>query len=184
MTLLACNVRFAQSKILGINLFYNIGKLQLRYCLSIYSSSIWVRTKPRLWRYYRKSRDRPWPEMTLVTWPEVCSAHAQIHHPYLSPAFFFGFPHFFLTIVVVQVVQVPWLPEVTKGHVNPSGFPSVCAFATGSCAISALVGPFDRKWRYETSPRSDRRSPEGVEWVCACATGSCAISALMGSFHR
>ena len=45
----------------------------------------------------------------------------------------------------VQVAQVPWLPEVTKGHVTPSGFPWVCAFVTGSCAISALVGPFDRK---------------------------------------
>ena len=47
-----------------------------------------------------------------------------------------------------------------------------------------LVGPFDWKWRYETSPRSDRRSLEGCGRVCACATGSCAISALVGSFHR
>jgi hypothetical protein len=39
-------------------------------------------------------------------------------------------------------------------------FPWVCTCATGSCAISALVGPFDRKLRYEMSPRSDRRSPE------------------------
>jgi hypothetical protein len=53
-----------------------------------------------------------------------------------------AFPRFFLTIVVVQV---PWLPEVTKGHVIPSGFPWMCECATGSCAISALVGPFHRK---------------------------------------
>ena len=51
------------------------------------------------------------------------------------------------------VVQVTWLPEVT-----PSGFHWVCACATGSCAISTLMGHFDRKWRYETSPRSDQRS--------------------------
>ena len=36
------------------------------------------------------------------------------------------FPAFFLTIVVVQNI-VPWLPEVTQGHVNLSGFPWVCA---------------------------------------------------------
>ena len=47
-----------------------------------------------------------------------------------------AFSRFFFTIVV----QVPWLPEVTKGHVTTSGFPWVCA-----PAISALVGPFDRK---------------------------------------
>ena len=59
------------------------------------------------------------------------------------------------------VVQVPWVPEVTECHVTPSGFPWVCVCSTGSCAISALcngvcmrngscavsahVGPFDRK---------------------------------------
>ena len=37
-----------------------------------------------------------------------------------------------------------------------------------NCAIS-VVGPFDRKWRNETSP---------------IVTGSCAISALVGPFHR
>ena len=43
------------------------------------------------------------------------------------------------------VVQVPVLPEVNEGHVTHSGFPWVCACATGICAISAIVGPFDRK---------------------------------------
>jgi hypothetical protein len=28
------------------------------------------------------------------------------------------------------VVEVPWLPEVTKGHVTPSGFHRECANAT------------------------------------------------------
>ena len=31
----------------------------------------------------------------------------------------------------------------------------VCACATGNCAISALVGPFHRKWCHQTSPRRD-----------------------------
>ena len=43
-------------------------------------------------------------------------------------------------------------PKVTW---PPLVFPWVCACVTGSCAISSLVGSFDRKWRYETLPRSD-----------------------------
>jgi hypothetical protein len=61
---------------------------------------------------------------------EVCSADTRL------------FPRFFLTRVVVQVSK---LPEVTNGHVNPSGFPWVCGCATASCAIFTLVGSFDRK---------------------------------------
>jgi hypothetical protein len=45
-----------------------------------------------------------------------------------------------------------------SSYVTPSGFPWVCACTSGSCEISSLVGTFDRKWRYETSPRSDQRS--------------------------
>jgi hypothetical protein len=56
----------------------------------------------------------------------------------------------------------------------------VCACATGSCAIFALVGPFDRKWRYETSPIVTEGHPKGVEGVCACTTASYAISGLVG----
>ena len=44
--------------------------------------------------------------------PEVCSAHAR------------NFPAFcFLTIVVQNVVQVPWLPDVTEGHMTPKRVP-------------------------------------------------------------
>jgi hypothetical protein len=46
-------------------------------------------------------------------------------------------PRYFL------LTRVPWLPNVTKGHLTPSGFHWVCACATGSYAISAP----DRKWR-------------------------------------
>ena len=77
------------------------------------------------------------------------------------------------------VVQVPWLPEVIEGHEGHVTLKEWkgCACATGSCAISALVGPFHWKWRHQTSPegdslgscgisiqtspRSDRRTPEG-----------------------
>jgi hypothetical protein len=71
------------------------------------------------------------------------------------------------------VVKVSWLPEVTEGHVTPSGLPWVCACATGCCAISVLVGPFDRKWRHQTSPvgmswkSRDRKCPWGAFYdVC------------------
>ena len=43
--------------------------------------------------------------------------------PGFFPVLYFCFPRFFLTIVVVQVVQVPWLPEETEGHVTPKLFP-------------------------------------------------------------
>ena len=52
-----------------------------------------------------------------------------------------------------------WL-EVTLWNVtrsdqkSPEGGGRVCACATGSCTISALVGPFHRKWRHQTSPIS------------------------------
>jgi len=77
----------------------------------------------------------------------------------------------------------PW-PEVTLtgSHVTESAPTGnmLCACATGSCAISALVGPFHRKWRHKSS-----RDPLGFPWkggVRACATGSCTISTLVGPF--
>ena len=44
------------------------------------------------------------------------------------------------------VVQVPWLPDERMSR-DPEGVPfgEVCACATGSCAISALVEFFHRK---------------------------------------
>ena len=108
-----------------------------------------------------------WPE---VTWPEVRKYVLRMSS--FSRAFF-------LTRVVVQV---PRLPEVINGYVTPSVFYWVCACTTSSCTIFTLLGPIYRKWRYETSPRSERMSSEWVvEGVCACTT---AISALVGSFHR
>jgi len=72
-------------------------------------------------------------------------------------------------------------PEVALTESAPTGS-RLCACATGSWSISALVGPFHRKWRHKTS-----RDPLGFPWkggVRACATGSCAISTVLGSFDR
>ena len=62
---------------------------------------------------------------------------------------------FFLTIVVVQNVPLRMTGssmaiecDVIKRHVTLKQFPwkgEVCACATGSCAISALLGPIHRK---------------------------------------
>jgi hypothetical protein len=96
-------------------------------------------------------------------------------------------------------VQVPGLPEVTEGqyppywglfiasdvikrHVEGSSLgwvvpmrkQDVCACATKSCAISALLSPFHRKWRHQAS-----RHSFGFPWkgnVLACATNICTIS--------
>ena len=89
----------------------------------------------RIWggavrRRYRKSVTERDPDRK---WPEVCSAHARIF-----PALF---SYYSSSTKYNTVVQVPWLPEVTEGHVSPW----VCTCATGSCTISALMGPFDRK---------------------------------------
>jgi hypothetical protein len=63
------------------------------------------------------------------------------------------FPRFFLTIVVIQNVPLHMTDTatgLTEGHLTLKG--RVCAYATENCAISALVRPFDRKWRHQTSP--------------------------------
>ena len=50
----------------------------------------------------------------------------------------------------------------------------MCACKTVSCAISALVGPF------ETSPRSDRRSPEGGWKRCVDAQPEVPLKCSLG----
>jgi hypothetical protein len=60
------------------------------------------------------------------------------------------FLRFFLSLVVVQMYHCAW-PEVAWLPYAPWKC-GVHASATGSCTISALVGPFHRKWRHQTSP--------------------------------
>ena len=69
------------------------------------------------------------------------------------------FPRFFLTIVVAHNVPLRMTDmatgcDVIKLHVTSKEFRwkgGVLACATRSCAISAQVGPFNRKWRHQTS---------------------------------
>ena len=44
---------------------------------------------------------------------------------FFSPYFFLWFPALFSYYNSSTVVQVPWLPEVTKGHVTPKGWKCV-----------------------------------------------------------
>ena len=65
---------------------------------------------------------------------------------------------------------------------NPEGCGRVCACATGNCTIFSLVGPFDRKWRHQTSPVV---TPEGSLEGCAHAQPEVAqYSPWLGPFHR
>jgi hypothetical protein len=95
-----------------------------------------------------------------------------LHMPGFSPGFFLAI-----------VVQVPGLLEVTKGQVTLREFPWVCACTTESCPISALVGPFDRKWRYEALPRRDQRSPDPFG-VPLGGVRACVIGSALGVFSR
>ena len=128
-----------------------------------------------------------WPE---VTCPEVTLTGSDRKYVLRMPGFP---PAFFLTIAVVQVQG---LPEMTEGHVTPSGFPCMCACATRNCAISVQwngvrmrnIRPKEAFWPeltlWNVTFVVTEGHPKGVEGVCACITSGCAISALVGSFHR
>jgi hypothetical protein len=45
-----------------------------------------------------------------------------------------------------------WRHRKSRARKRPWPEVIVCACATGIWAIPALVGPFDRKWRHQTSP--------------------------------
>ena len=80
-----------------------------------------------------------WSHVTgsdVITGSMICAC-PEVHHAFFS--------YYSSSTKCSNVVQVPWLPEVTEGHVNPLGFPWVCACTTGSCAISSLVWWF---WSY------------------------------------
>ena len=119
-------------------------------------------------------------ELPEVTWPEVAltgTGSYCVRMPGFSTVFFY----YSSSTKCNTVVQVPVLPEVNEGHVTHSGFPWVCACATGICAISAIVGPFDRKWRYETSlgvplggRMRDRKCPWGRSLGRPCPISSMA----------
>jgi hypothetical protein len=64
------------------------------------------------------------------------------------------------------------LPEVTWPEVRSVAWPKVilsgsrfCAYATGNCAISALVGPFDRRWQSHVTRRGPARKCSWRKYV-------------------
>ena len=92
-----------------------------------------------------------WSEVSHVTgrgpvrkgpWPKVCSAHARL------------FSVFFLSSTVVT-----WLPDVTEGHLTPSGFPwmcnrKLCNTRRSRDPFGSVLGVFSR-----TSASYDHRKP-------------------------
>ena len=108
-------------------------------------SSIWVLTKPYLRRCCEVLPEITWPEVTwpevtLVTWPEMTSVTCNVRKyvlrmrnrklPISALVGSFG----------PEVTSVTWLEEALSGS-------RFCACSTGSCTISTLAGPFDRKWQ-------------------------------------
>jgi hypothetical protein len=81
-------------------------------------------------------------------------------------------PLFFLTIVVVHNLPLRMTGssmatgcDVTKSHVTPKEFPwkgGVRTCTTGSCTLSAQVGPFHRKDGVHACTIFDQRSPVGL----------------------
>ena len=90
-------------------------------------SYLWGIDGDRTIAHDRKSHDwkLSWPEVTgsdVITGSMFCAC------PGFSPAFF----SYYSNTKCNTVVQVPLLPEVTKGQVTPSGFHWVCAEMTSS----------------------------------------------------
>jgi hypothetical protein len=113
-------------------------------------------------------------DISHVQCPEVCSGHAQPEVAHIRPSRVFW----------PEVTSVTWLEEALSGS-------RFCACSTGSCTISTLAGPFDRKWPCPEAVMTGSRFcacpafflvvvpwlPK-VTWVCACATGSCATPVM------
>jgi hypothetical protein len=82
-----------------------------------------IRPSGAFWPEVTKSRDRKrsYPEAAL-TGSMFCTC------PFFPPRFFLS-----------SSTIVTWLPNVTKGHLTPSGFPWVCACGTGCYATSVVT---------------------------------------------
>ena len=100
------------------------------------------------------------------TWPEVCSAHAR-----LFPAFF----SYYCSRKCNTVVQVPGLPEVTKGHVIPFGVPLCVRMRNRKLCNIHSSGAF---WPEVTLWNVTPSWAKGVEGVCAlgCSLWSLRLS--------
>jgi hypothetical protein len=100
-------------------------KYVLRMCIRKLHN---IRLSVAFWPEVTKSRDRkrPCPE-ALLTGSRFCACPV--------------FPRVFFSVVVT------WLPDVAKGHLTPSGFPWVCACATGSCATPVVTEGHVIHWK-------------------------------------
>ena len=114
---------------------------------------------------HRKSRDRKrsWLEVTASGLDPEVTKWSRAHVRKWIPTLF----SYYSSTKCSTVVQIPGLPEVTKGQVTPKEVPLVWfhACGTGSCPIFTLLGSFHRKWRHQTS-----RDPEGITlegWVAS-----------------
>ena len=120
-------------------------------------SSIWARKKSHLRRWCEVLTEVTWPE---VTWPEVTSVTCPVRklrnirpsgafwpevttsrhrkrpcpQAALTGSRFCACPVFSRAFFLVVLT---WLPDVTQGHLIPSGFSWV--YATGSCATSVMT---------------------------------------------
>jgi hypothetical protein len=74
------------------------------------------------------------------------------------------FPRFFSCYFISSTVVLLHMTDMATGS-HPKGFSCLCACPTWCCAIFALVGSFDRKWRYEASPvvTKGHLTPKAVE---------------------
>jgi len=69
----------------------------------------------------------------------------------------------------------PWPKAPPTGNM-------LCACATGSCGISAIIGPFHRKWRQSRHRKRPRKRPCPEVIACACASASCGTVSRVFSY--
>ena len=132
-------------------------------------SSIWARTKSYLRRSDEEQPEVMWPEVTSVTWPKLTLVKCPVQEYALRmcnqklrnirlgvtfwPEVTVTWPKALLTgsrfcaCPVFFLVVLTWLQNVTKGHLLPSGFPWVCAYATGNCATLVMTEGHVIPWK-------------------------------------
>jgi hypothetical protein len=84
----------------------------------------------------------PFDRSDKVTWSEESLSGSGPDRKYVLRMPVFS-PRFFLSSSKV----VTWLPNVTKGHLIPSGFPWVCAYATGNCVTLVVTEGHVIPWK-------------------------------------
>ena len=126
---------------------------------------------------HRKSRDRKrsWLEVTASGLDPEVTKWSRAHARKWIPTLF----SYYSSTKCSTVVQIPGLPEVTKGQVTPKEVPLVWFHACGTG--SSQYSPY---WGLFTGNDVIKRhvTPKEFPWkggLQACATGSCAVSDQM-----